>query len=116
MPEDGFHLSPVWWNAFENPALVQWIHRMLASITFTAVTTLALKGYCATKHRYFVWLMAMCGAQVVLGIGTLLFQVPTILAVSHQLGAFLLWGMVWRLAHFSIFKQEEALNQRLAYV
>jgi heme a synthase len=97
IPEDGFALVPLWKNFLENPALVQWTHRVLALVTLAAILTLVVRGYRHTQHRFY-WLLGLGGVlQVLLGIGTLVYQVPTELGVLHQLGAFLLWSLVWPL-------------------
>ncbi|EXJ89537.1 cytochrome c oxidase assembly protein subunit 15 [Capronia epimyces CBS 606.96] len=97
--------SDLWWrNMLENPSLVQLDHRILATTTFTAVMALwtyarsgALQKVlpAAAKRGVhgvvgFVWL------QVILGISTLLYLVPTGLASAHQAGslALLTWTVV----------------------
>ncbi|MGL5783980.1 MAG: COX15/CtaA family protein [Alphaproteobacteria bacterium] len=99
IPEDGFALQPLWKNFFENPALVQWVHRVLALVSLTILISLVVRGYRHTQHHCY-GLLGLGGVlQVSLGIGTLLYQVPTELAVLHQLGAFFLWSLVWPLAY-----------------
>ncbi|KAI1611471.1 cytochrome c oxidase subunit XV assembly protein [Exophiala viscosa] len=95
----------LWWrNMLENPSTVQLDHRILATTTFTAVMALfafsrtgAMKNVlprAAQKGVHgvvgFVWL------QVILGISTLLYLVPTGLASAHQAGslALLTWTVV----------------------
>lgn len=97
--------SDLWWrNMLENPSLVQLDHRILATTTFTAVMALwaysrsvAMRNVlpAAAKRGVhgvvgFVWL------QVILGISTLLYLVPTHLASAHQAGslALLTWTIV----------------------
>ncbi|KAK5452234.1 Cytochrome c oxidase assembly protein cox15 [Exophiala xenobiotica] len=100
--EDG---SDLWWrNMLENPSLVQLDHRILATTTFTAVMALWAFSRTAGMQKVlpaaakkgvhgvvgFVWL------QVILGISTLLYLVPTHLASAHQAGslALLTWTVV----------------------
>ncbi|KIV80130.1 hypothetical protein PV11_07651 [Exophiala sideris] len=95
----------LWWrNMLENPSTVQLDHRILATTTFTAVMALfAFSRTAAMKNVLpraaqkgvhgvvgFVWL------QVILGISTLLYLVPTGLASAHQAGslALLTWTIV----------------------
>lgn len=104
--------SDLWWrNMLENPSLVQLDHRALAMTTFTAV--LAMFAYTRynpriksmlTKnaHRGVFGLVHLVSLQVVLGISTLWYLVPTPLAAAHQAGAlalltgvFVLGGRVW---------------------
>lgn len=95
----------LWWrNMLENPSLVQLDHRILATTTFTAVMALWAFSRTAAMQKVlpaaakrdvhgvvgFVWL------QVILGISTLLYLVPTGLASAHQAGslALLTWTVV----------------------
>lgn len=97
--------SDLWWrNLLENPSLVQLDHRILATTTFTAVMALWAFSRTGTMQKAltraakkgvhgvvgFVWL------QVILGISTLLYLVPTGLASAHQAGslALLTWTIV----------------------
>jgi cytochrome c oxidase assembly protein subunit 15 len=99
------HKDLVWRNMLENPSLVQLDHRILATTTFTAVMALfAWTRYSQTLKSAlpaaakkgvhgvvgFAWL------QVILGITTLLYLVPTGLASAHQAGALglLTWTVV----------------------
>ena len=86
----------VWRNALENPSLVQLDHRVLATTTFSAV--MALWAYARYNPRVrsvltrsasrAVGVVAgLAWMQVVLGISTLLYLVPTPLAATHQAGS-----------------------------
>jgi heme a synthase len=85
----------LWRNVFENPSLVQLDHRILAMSTFTAVLLL----FCTPRltrlktvipkdvNLRLTAVMHMAGLQVILGISTLIYLVPTWLAAAHQAGA-----------------------------
>ena len=86
----------VWRNMLENPVLVQLDHRILATSTFTAV--LALWAYIrfnprirqvlpAGARKGMLGVVHLVSLQVVLGITTLWYLVPTPLAAAHQAGA-----------------------------
>ena len=86
----------VWRNMLENPVLVQLDHRILATSTFTAV--LALWAYSrfnprirqvlpAGARKGMLGVVHLVSLQVVLGITTLWYLVPTPLAAAHQAGA-----------------------------
>ena len=97
--------EPVWRNAFETTATVQWNHRVLG--TCTALTALGAAGYGLLSgrrpganaapllpgsttpqvRRGLVALGAAATGQMSLGIVTLLNYVPIALAASHQLGS-----------------------------
>jgi cytochrome c oxidase assembly protein subunit 15 len=108
-PVEYWEHEPAWKNFFENPAAVQFNHRVLAMSTYTVATA------------YYLWarrqpltgqprvalhaLIAMANVQVALGIATLLYYVvltsfdsfllpftyllrqPTPLAATHQAGS-----------------------------
>ena len=86
----------VWRNMLENPVLVQLDHRILATSTFCAV--LALWAYSRFNPRIrstlptsaskgMLGVVHLVSLQVVLGISTLWYLVPTPLAAAHQAGA-----------------------------
>ncbi len=98
-PPAAFDLTPTWRNFFENPGLVQWLHRMA--------------GYLLAAYAVFVWLrsrrsgntetraafslvLAMMVLQVVLGIMTVLYIAPWHLAIVHQFGAVVLFVLILR--------------------
>ncbi|OAP65197.1 hypothetical protein AYL99_01169 [Fonsecaea erecta] len=97
--------SDLWWrNLLENPSLVQLDHRILATTTFTAVMALwafsrsvamqKILPRAAQKGVHGV--VGFVSLQVILGISTLLYLVPTGLASAHQAGslALLTWTIV----------------------
>ncbi|MEO5345617.1 MAG: COX15/CtaA family protein [Magnetococcus sp. YQC-9] len=96
-PDAYFELQPAWLNLFENPAAIQWDHRLLATITFFAVLGYGMlgvrSGAPARIHTSYYYLMMAMVLQVALGIATLLLHVPISLAWMHQ---------VWSMALFSI--------------
>jgi len=80
--------APWWRNLFENALTVQFLHRMmayalLAVAAFQAIDTLRS---CADRgaRRGALWFLAAVTVQAVLGILTLLNQVPMVLALTHQ--------------------------------
>lgn len=102
IPPGYAQLTPLWRNLFENHGAVQFNHRVLATLTFTAVLVVwsALRG--RGDRRFVQSLHLMLGAallQFALGIITLLLAVPVSLGVAHQGGAVLLLTAVllaWR--------------------
>jgi cytochrome c oxidase assembly protein subunit 15 len=83
-----FFEDPWWRNLFDNTLTVQFEHRMTAY----ALLALALLHACdavASRAGTAVirgawWLAAAIGVQAMLGILTLLYQVPIDLALTHQ--------------------------------
>jgi cytochrome c oxidase assembly protein subunit 15 len=93
VPPGWTQLDPAWRNAFENPAAVQFDHRVLAVLTFLSVIAVWLR-HRRTAHRLLArrldLLLGVAVLQVVLGVSTLLLRVPVVLGVAHQGGAVLL--------------------------
>ncbi|MEZ5685830.1 MAG: COX15/CtaA family protein [Paracoccaceae bacterium] len=99
LPSEAFDLEPLWKNFFENPVLVQFLHRMAGYglVIFAGIT--ALKGrrsaHGATRTA-FLWMGAVLLLQLALGIVTLVHGAPLSLGLVHQAGAILVWVMVIR--------------------
>ncbi len=98
LPPEAWSLIPVWLNPLDNTALVQFLHRWLAIGTAGVILALWLRARDAEPP-----LRAACGIaaaiavlQVLLGIATLLAQVPVALGAAHQAGALiLLTALLW---------------------
>jgi cytochrome c oxidase assembly protein subunit 15 len=79
--------TPWWRNLFDNTLTVQFEHRMTAYVLLALATLHAID---ATRSRAGAvvsgawWLVAAIVLQAVLGILTLLYQVPIELALAHQ--------------------------------
>jgi cytochrome c oxidase assembly protein subunit 15 len=80
--------APWWRNLFENALTVQFEHRMTAYALFLLAAFHAIDVLRANVPRTAVngalWVLAAVSLQAVLGILTLLNQVPILLALSHQ--------------------------------
>lgn len=102
-PGEIFHLSPLLLNFFENPAAVQFTHRVLAVSTFFVLATVATKGLALKAQlpvRYLlVGLWVMACTQVGLGIATLLTHVNVVIATLHQAGALIILALLMELLH-----------------
>jgi len=88
VPDAGrlFFDSPLWRNFFENTLLVQFDHRMLAYAIW-AIALAHLIDVARTSGSAWVGAAVLLGAvtlQAVLGILTLIYQVPLLLALCHQ--------------------------------
>ena len=92
IPGEFLSEKPLWINFFRNHATVQWMHRILALLSCFHVLLFYVKdkGFDAT-----IWLSLII-LQVILGIATLVHQVPIALGVIHQcIGALLFsWSVV----------------------
>lgn len=82
-PSTMWMLDPVWRNLFENPATVQFLHRL------TAYGLLGVALWCAWRFRredrsLFVLFGVLVVAQAVLGVATLMRAAPLDMSLTHQ--------------------------------
>jgi cytochrome c oxidase assembly protein subunit 15 len=102
VPDGLLMLDPVWRNPFENVAMVQFDHRVLAVASVFAVLWLGLRaarrpgqGRARTAALASAAMVLIQGA---LGITTLLLVVPVSLGAAHQAGAMVLIALLtWTL-------------------
>jgi cytochrome c oxidase assembly protein subunit 15 len=90
LPAAATTLQPLWINAFENLALVQFIHRWLGPVTMIVLLAWVWRRWKGADRASKRWLHALGGMaflQVVLGIGTLMMHAETVIATLHQAGA-----------------------------
>ncbi|MGL6187546.1 MAG: COX15/CtaA family protein, partial [Holosporales bacterium] len=107
-PQEAFFLKPVVRNFFENPCLIQWIHRMLA-LSLLAILLMAKLRYPFCTPLFWGGVL-----QVLLGILTLLGGVPLGTATLHQLMAFILWGLwLWAWANCDYMRADKKAEERL---
>ena len=103
LPPDYANLSPIWLNAAENPAAVQFHHRVAAIATVVAVISLLFRvtrSDLPPNRRLPAHILAgLVLVQAALGITTLVFVVPIDLAVAHQAGAVALFAAAVWVAH-----------------
>lgn len=104
-PADAFYVPDgggTWRAFFENPGLVQFVHRMVAylALVFGAVVWWRGRGsaHPLTKGAFDLVGVVLL-AQVTLGIFTVLHAAPLGLGLAHQLGAVALWVAVIRARH-----------------
>ena len=95
VPEDIFYLVPGYTNFLENPALVQFNHRLMGYLLFILGSIIWMRGirkvnlYGDQKINYHL-LFGLLSLQVIIGIFALLNSVPLYLGLAHQLVAILL--------------------------
>lgn len=96
-------VTPLWLDAVENHATVQFVHRWLAVLAGAGLLAAAAAVWRATtdacSRRLALALGTMTLVQIALGIATLLYSVPIVLAALHQAGAFALVGLLVGLHH-----------------
>ncbi|MAT95071.1 MAG: heme A synthase [Halioglobus sp.] len=102
VPPGLYATSPWWLAAFENITTVQFNHRLFAYLLFVLINVQAWRLWRlddAASRRAALLLALALNVQVVLGISTLLLQVPVALATAHQGGALLLLTAALYAAH-----------------
>ncbi|WP_166965516.1 COX15/CtaA family protein [Yeosuana marina] len=97
---------PWYKNFIEGKSGVQFVHRMVAYLVVIFIIAIWQKTRKTTltimQKRGVNALLIMVGIQFLLGVFTILYQVPVWLGVAHQVGAFfLLSAMIFTLHRFS---------------
>lgn len=113
-PPDAFGLTPWWSNFFENPGLVQFIHRMWGYllVIFAVVVWRRARGSAHGATRFaFNAVMAVLAVQIVLGIATVLYVAPWQLAIVHQLMAVLVWVLILRARFLSFYPISTSIRE-----
>jgi len=91
-------ISPWYKNLFENLLTVQFIHRMLASLILIFIISLWGRTRQANLYSLQKTSLNFCFLAVIiqflLGVFTLIYAVPIVLAVLHQVGGFILFSSV----------------------
>jgi cytochrome c oxidase assembly protein subunit 15 len=98
--------TPVWRNFIEGKSGVQFVHRTLAYVVVAFIAVLWWKSkqqtQSALQSKGMNALVLLVLVQFVLGILTLVLQVPVVLGVLHQVAAFfLLAAMTFTLHRYS---------------
>jgi cytochrome c oxidase assembly protein subunit 15 len=98
--------NPIYKNFIEGKSGVQFVHRTLAYFVVFLILVLWKKSRqlvrTVNQNKGIYGLLIMVAVQFVLGVLTLLLQVPVWLGVAHQVGAFILLStMVFTLHRFT---------------
>jgi cytochrome c oxidase assembly protein subunit 15 len=99
IPPDPLMLEPVWRNFFENPGLVQFIHRVTGYLLLAfgiMVWLLSRRSANAATRGAFAAMFVALILQIVLGIVTVIHGAPLSLAIGHQFLAVILWVLILR--------------------
>lgn len=103
IPSDITVLEPVWKNFVEGHAGVQFIHRYIAYVIVLLVGILFFRSgkpdIPPEQKTIINVLMLIVLMQFTLGVITLLYGVPIVIAVLHQTGAFFLFATTLLLLH-----------------
>lgn len=90
IPKGLLLMKPSYLNIFENITMVQFIHRLLGVINFINLLAYSFKIFNLDAKKNAIFLAVLITIQLLLGIFTLLLQVPLFLALLHQAVAILL--------------------------
>lgn len=123
-PADAFYVPdgaggslPVWHAFFENPGLVQFVHRMSGYLLFAFGIVVWLRGRRSphlTTRRAYDWMMTALFGQVVLGIVAVLTAAQLHTAISHQIGAVVLWVLIIRARQLSQYPRQGSIRKGTA--
>lgn len=113
LPPDFWIAELGWRNFFENPGLVQFIHRVTGYLLFVFAVVVWLKGR-RSAHRLtanaFTLAFVVLIAQIVLGIATVLYVAPWHLAILHQFTAVVLWVLIIRARFLSLYPMAQSVR------
>ena len=93
-PPDLFAMEPFWRNFFEDPGLVQFMHRIAGYLLFGfGVFLWLVTRQIGNKSVSFAFkiVLGFMILQVTLGVITIVYSAPWYFAILHQFGAVLLW-------------------------
>lgn len=96
IPAEIVALEPLWKNFMEGHAGVQFIHRYLAYVVVLIVGIIFYRArkiqITSTQRKILNTLGILVFAQFILGVLTLIYGVPIVIAMLHQTGAFFLFA------------------------
>ncbi len=100
IPREFNDVNYISFSILNNPVLVQFFHRLFACIIFFAITSICiyslyLKNNQLTFSLLVIFIVVLI--QIIIGITTLIFSVPIVLALFHQLFAIVLLMLLLRL-------------------
>ncbi len=111
---DAFMIEPVWKNFFENPGLVQFVHRVwgyLFAIFAVVVWRRARGSANATTRLAFNAMLAAVAVQVGIGIVTVIYAAPVQIAIVHQVMAVLVWALILRARFLAYYPKSSMIRE-----
>ncbi|MDB9817005.1 COX15/CtaA family protein [Amylibacter sp.] len=113
LPSESFDYNPLWTNFFENPALVQFNHRILGYVLMALGIAAWFKSRSIVHRKLrigFKAILIMMVAQMVLGIVTVMYAAPWYIAIFHQIGAVVLIVLILQTKFIANFPQEQSVR------
>lgn len=112
-PPLAWQLEPAWRNFFENPGLVQFIHRVSGYLLLAFGIVVWLRGrrsaHAGTRFAFNAVFAALL-VQMVVGIVTVLYGAPWHVAILHQFIAVVLWTLILRARFLSGYPRPESIR------
>jgi cytochrome c oxidase assembly protein subunit 15 len=111
-PSAAFQYAPAWTNFLENPALVQFNHRLLGYVLVALGVVAWLRARASALsaiRRAFMAVGHVLLLQLALGIATVLAGVPWQLAILHQLMAVAVFVTVIRARFTALYPRPERI-------
>ncbi len=113
IPPDPFLFEPAWRNFFENPGLVQFIHRVTGYLLLAFAVVVWLRGrksaHGVTRTAFTAAFIALV-AQVMLGIFTVITGAPWQVAIVHQVLAVIVWVLILRARFLSGYPVAQSIR------
>lgn len=100
-------------NLFENPGLVQFMHRITGYILLAFAVMVWMKGRRSanrvTQVAFSAAFVALC-AQVAIGVVTVLYAAPWQAAILHQFMAVIVWVLILRARFLSLYPRSQSVR------
>ena len=113
LPPEPFMIEPWWRNFFENPGLVQFIHRVTGYLIFAFGIVVWLRGrksaHRSTRTAFHSVLIAMV-FQVAVGIHTVMSGAPWHVAILHQVLAVAFFVLILRARFLSLYPRAQSVR------
>jgi cytochrome c oxidase assembly protein subunit 15 len=114
IPPNPLMIEPVWRNFFENPGLVQFIHRMAGYLLlgFTIMIFFKARKSANSKTKSaFSSAVYVLFFQIVLGVYTVVTAAPWEIAILHQATAALLWVLIIRARFMAQYPRASSIRE-----
>lgn len=111
-PSGAFEFSPAWRNFTENPALVQFNHRVLGYLLVALGAVAWARSRSSARldiRRAFDWVAVMLLIQTALGVLTVINGAPWQVAITHQLGAVVLFTLIVHARFAALHPREQRI-------
>lgn len=103
LPPELWIMEPAYINLFENASTAQWLHRIFGTLLGVTAIIMWIRTFqLNTSKTTLKWMLAIFSVillQYAVGVFTLIYHVPTPLALLHQILTILLTGVTVGLLH-----------------